>query len=716
MHRRSTPLAALGLLAMLVGPSAAQGPAPKGNVGQFFTVAEPIDTETIKQLQDTAAPLIERLSARGADRPILVFEFKPTEGPVATSFGAASDLQDFLLKRLRGAKQTVAFVPQPLSGYAVLAALACDEIVLGPKATLGPISPEGQAPTAREREAVRALAAAKGRDADLLLGMLDPDADLREIRTVEGQTAFVLAANLAEYKKTHAVDSEKPAWEGGRRGILTAERARGLFAKLQAETRAEVAEAYRLPGTTDDPTLGGTINAVLIRVDKPIDQVMESYLKRRIAQARAEKVNLIVFDMDCPGGLNHPADLIAEAVAGLKDIKTIAYINDRAVGLSALLALACDEIVFRKGGTLGDGSKLFDGGTAMDVDEALAQGLAQKADRLAELKGRPRAVARGLFDPRVVVSSARDSKIAQVVTVTDEDIRANPGRYEVLEVIKPEGKTLTVAAESAAALGLSTQKVVKDLDELKVIFGIKGNLRVDGPTWVDSLVSLLNNPAMSFFLLFVGLFMLVLELKLPGVGLPGICSALAFLLFFWSKYLGGTADQLEILLFLVGLICLAMELFVFPGFGVFGMSGILLILGSVIMASHTFIWPSEEYEYKQMGQTLMSATGLIVCVTAGAIVLGRYFPSLPLFNRMVLKPEVYVEGEPGEGKPGPDTESTFFYLLGEVGRTTSVLRPAGKARFGDLLVDVSTDGSYIPADSAVEVVEVRGQRVVVKKA
>ena len=716
MHRRSPRFAALGLVALLVQAAPAQNPAPKGNVGQFFTVAEPVDTDTIKQLQDTAAPLIERLSSQGADRPILVFEFKPAEGPVATSFGAASDLQDFLLTRLRGAKQTVAFVPQSLSGYAVLAALACDEVVLGPKATLGPISPEGKAPTAREREAVRALAAAKGRDADLLLGMLDPDADLREVRTVEGQTAFVLAANLAEYKKTHAIDSEKPAWEGGRRGILTAERARGLFAKLQAETRAEVAEAYRLPGTTDDPTLGGTINAVLIRVDKPIDQVMESYLTRRLAQARAEKVNLIVFDIDCPGGLVHPAGLIAEAVAELKDIKTIAYVDDRAIGLSALMALACDEIVFKKGGSLGDGSTQFDGGTAMDIEESLAQGLSQRADRLAERKGRSRAIARAMFDPAVVVSSARDSKTAQVAFVTDVELRANPGRYEVLEVIKPAGKVLTVAADVAGSLGMSTQKVVKDLDELKLIFGIKGNLRVDGPTWVDSLVTLLNTPVMSWLLLFIGLFMLVLELKLPGVGLPGICSALAFLLFFWGHYLGGTADQLEILLFLVGLICLAMELFVFPGMGVFGMSGILLILASVIMASHTFIWPSQEYEYHQMGQTLMSATGLIVCVTAGAIVLGRYFPSLPLFNRMVLKPEVAGEREPGDGKPAPDTESTFFYLLGEVGRTTSVLRPAGKARFGDVLVDVTTDGSYVPAESAVEVVEVRGQRVVVKKA
>ena len=88
----------------------------------------------------------------------------------------------------------------------------------------------------------------------------------------------------------------------------------------------------------------------------------------------------------------------------------------------------------------------------------------------------------------------------------------------------------------------------------------------------------LNNPFASWMLLFVGVFMLILEIKMPGVGLPAITSALAFLLFFWSRYLSGTADQLEILLFLVGLICLGLELFVFPGFGVFGLSGFVLVL------------------------------------------------------------------------------------------------------------------------------------------
>ena len=139
-------------------------------------------------------------------------------------------------------------------------------------------------------------------------------------------------------------------------------------------------------------------------------------------------------------------------------------------------------------------------------------------------------------------------------------------------------------------------------------------------------MTLLTDPFVSWLLLFVGLFMLVLELKLPGIGLPAITSALAFLLFFWSHYLSGTADQLEIILFLIGLVCLALELFVFPGFGVFGMSGILLMLCSIVMASHTFVWPTHDYEYRELGYTLLQVTGMLIAVGVGAAVAGALLP------------------------------------------------------------------------------------------
>jgi len=221
----------------------------------------------------------------------------------------------------------------------------------------------------------------------------------------------------------------------------------------------------------------------------------------------------------------------------------------------------------------------------------------------------------------------------------------------------------------------------------------------------------------SWILLFVGVFMLVIELKLPGIGLPGIISAMAFLLFFWSHYLGGTADQLEIILFLIGLVCLALELFVFPGFGIFGISGILLMLCSIVLASHTFVWPTHDYEYRELGVTLLQLTGMLIAVGIGAAILARYIPSLPLFNRLILKPEPWtgVESEDAAPQPAAEGYESLAFLVGETGRTTSPLRPTGKARFGNLLIDVASAGGYVEPDSLVEVVDVQGSRVFVKR-
>ncbi|MBX6315192.1 MAG: serine protease [Isosphaeraceae bacterium] len=714
---RLVVLAVFGLV-LFLPPIRAQQPAkaPAANVGQFFTVVEPINDAEVEALRNEALALIEREAARGS-RPILIFEFVPgDEKPGQSGFGSASDLAVFLAHKLPGAGQVVAYVPEPMRGYAVLPILACDEIVLGPNAALGPITPQGGAVTARERETVRQLAKDKGRDPDLLLGMLDPDADLREVRTADRQVHYVLASDLEEFKKTHTVLSDQPAWEGGRRGVLTAEKARRGFAQLIAEDRAKVADAYGLASTANDPTLGAVVNPILIKIEGQLDQVKESYLLRRIGQARQERVNLIFFAINSEGGLNGPADKIADVIAHLKDIKTVAYIDDRALGVSALVALACDEIVFRKGARMGDVTKILDGRRIDDLEPRLVEVLARRAADLARENGHSPALARAMVDPDTVVYQARDAKTGAVAFITEEQKDAEPGRYTIQETAKEAGEALSLTADRALATGLAS-RVVDDLDGLKRAYNLRGRtLRSDGPTWVDSLVATLNTPWMSWLLLFIGMFMLILELKLPGVGLPAIASALAFLLFFWGHYLGGTADQLEILLFLVGLICLALELFVFPGFGVFGMSGILLVLISVVMASHTFVWPTQEYEYRQMGRTLLQVTIAILAVSAGAVVLGRYFPSLPLFNRMVLKPEPL--GGPEEDltrKPPVEAEGSLFFLIGETGRTTTVLKPTGRARFGELLVDVTADGFFIEANQLVEVVEVQGSKVVVRK-
>jgi membrane-bound serine protease (ClpP class) len=691
--------------------------------GQILSVTEPITDDTVTRIRSAARQLVDRnAAAPHAARPILIFELLPGDtAPGASGFGASYELAKLISRDLEGAYLTVAYVPQPLRGYAVLPAIACTEIVMGSSASLGPITPEGETVDEALRGPVRFLAIRQARDPDLLLGMLDRDADLRLVRTADKTIHYKLPENLKTFRQKNDVIEDLPAWDGGQRGVLSAQRAREEgFCKRTAENSADVAAIYRIGGQSaiEDPTLGQAIRPVWIKLEGPLDNVMVSYLTRSVEQARQEKKNLLFLQINSPGGIETAGDDLADKVAGIKDMKTVAYVDDRALGVAALVPLACRDIVFKKSARMGDIRQMINGrsGQLHDLSELMRTSLAKKAALLARQKGHPEAVAVAMVDPDAEVIEAKDSKTGGTRLILRAELDADRGRFQAIQTRKEPGSVLTVTADDAESYGLG--QVVTNDEELKALYGQRGKaIRVDGPGWVDTLVTILTDPYVSWLLLFIGAFMLVIELKLPGIGLPAIISALAFLLFFWSHYLSGTADQLEIILFLIGLVSLAVEIFVFPGFGLFGMSGILLMLCSIVLASHTFIWPSHDYEYQELGHTLLQVTGMLAAVGGCAIVLARYFPSLPFFNRLVLKPEPWtrVESEDSLGRPIAEGYESLAILVGETGRTTSPLRPTGKARFGGLLIDVTADGAFVETDSLVEVIDVQGPRVIVKR-
>ncbi len=715
----------LTLLAGLACSSALGQQAPaksEDTPGQFFQIVEPITHDTLSRVRAATRQLVDQAAAtpKGA-RPILVFEIVPGDtAPGTSEFGVSYDLASLISRELAGARLTVAYVPQPLKGFAVLPAVACTEIVMGASASLGPITPEDRTLDPAHREPVRFLAIRKTREPDLLLGMLDRDADLRMVRTADRAVHYVLAENMQEFLKTHHVTEERAAWDSGARGILTAKRAREEgFCKRTAESPAELASMYRLGGrsSVDDPTLGQSVRAEWIKIEGLLDNVAVSFLSRKIEDARQQKKNLFIVEIDSPGGTEAAGDRMADILAEIKDMKTVAYVNERALGIAAVVPLACRDIVLKKGASMGDVRQTVSGRNGMlhDLTATARAGLAKKAALWAEAKGHPEAVAVAMIDPDAEIVLASDSQTGANRLILRAVAEASRDRFRIIDTRKSPGSVLTVTADEAAAFGLG--HVVAGGEALRDLYAVPKTMRVEGAGWVDWLVTVLTNPYVSWMLLFIGAVMLVVELKLPGIGLPAIISAVAFLLFFGSHYLSGTADQLEIILFLIGLVCIALEIFVFPGFGVFGMSGILLMLASIVLASHTFVWPTQDYEYQELGHTLLQLTGMLFAVGTCTVVLARYFPSLPLFNRLILKPEPWipVENEDGASRHSADGYESLAFLIGETGRTTTDLKPTGKARFGSLLLDVTAGDKYVDPDSLVEVVDVQGPRVVVKK-
>ena len=174
--------------------------------------------------------------------------------------------------------------------------------------------------------------------------------------------------------------------------------------------------------------------------------------------------------------------------------------------------------------------------------------------------------------------------------------------------------------------------------------------------------------------------------------------------------MNGTAEWLEVLLFLLGIVFVCMEVFVLPGFGVFGLGGGAMILVSLVLATQTFILPTNEYQIDRLATTMMSVFGALVGVGVVGYFIRRYLPDVPFLGRVMLTPP---QGEELERR---EAIVHYDHLLGQTGTAKTPLSPAGKAMFGDELIDVISQGELIGRHAAIVVVEVLGNRVVVETA
>jgi membrane-bound serine protease (ClpP class) len=281
-----------------------------------------------------------------------------------------------------------------------------------------------------------------------------------------------------------------------------------------------------------------------------------------------------------------------------------------------------------------------------------------------------------------------------------------------------KGLLLTVTGQRAHELQLADAPC-HDEDELRSRLGIsdKANLTPVASTWVDTLIAVLNSGVGGFLLITLGIICVYVELHLPS-GFFAILATVFFSLFFWSRFLGGTAGTLELVLFLLGMGLLALEIFVIPGFGVFGVSGILLTMASLILASHTFSGMTVTESFEESMSSLGSLAGAMVTVIAVAAVLNRFLPTIPFLNRLILTPPGYAPAEAGGPILSPSLLATHSHPapvdVGATGVTASALRPSGKAMFGDKYLDVVSDGAYIDHGIAVEVIRVAGNRIIVR--
>ncbi len=706
--------------------------------GLFISVPNPITEGVVTRIRNQ----IEDARARHKKEAIrkIIFDFNPTDTASATpNFYVCLEFADYLV-RLKNIDHvyTVAYVHNPVTRHTVLPVLACTDLVMSENGALGDVqSGKGERLAPSARGAYERFAKLRyPLSPDLVLKMLDRDMAILRGKTRNGVTRYVgyvpgdpRRSKEAVLKQAQASPEGFRDWEeapglepGTSLYKATAAVNFGLCSRDIINSRERVVSEYGLSPATlrEDVLQGRTIHPWLLDFSGSVTESRVNSLKRKIEKAVSKGANFIILQLDCEGGDTQAARDFATYLRNLKDdkgvlpVKTVAFIPPgRALGAATAVALGCNEIVMAKTAVLGDFSYLKD--KKPDDYNLMRKALVG----LAKEQWYSPLLIQGMVDPNLVIVMVRSKADPTYHFLVSEDElkkdeeSAKP-RWDRENVVKNKGELLKLDAERAYQYGVA-RRVVDDLDGLYRYYDVKPEeVRRSGSDLLDEIETFFQNPFVRIMLVMIGIIGLILEMKMPGVGLPGVVAAVCFVLFFWANSSIGQFTWLAILLFALGLILIGLEVFVLPGMAVFGISGVVLVVSSLVLVTLEKA-PTTSRDWWSLGLTLTTYTFSLIGALVGAFLIARYLPQIPYANRLMLTPpgEDGPEGGPSRAPLGGVENAAA--LLGAIGEAATTLRPAGKARIGDQYLDVIAEGSYVNAGQRVQVIEIEGNRIVVKE-
>ena len=413
-----------------------------------------------------------------------------------------------------------------------------------------------------------------------------------------------------------------------------------------------------------------------IPISGTIDLGLAPFLARTLREAQAAGAAAVLLDINTFGGRVDAAVAMRDSLINAP-IRTIAFVDPRAISAGALITLACETVVMTPGGTVGAATPVVGGGTGETVqaDEKTVSYVRSEFRATAERRNRPPEFAEAMVDADVVIDG-------------------------VIE----QGKLLTLTSTEALKHGVA-DFTAETLEGALAAVGLPGaRIQPAAETWAETFVRFITNPVVSSLLMTVGLVGLLVEIRTPGFALPGSLGLLSLGLFFWGHWIVQLAGWEELMLVAVGIVLLLIEIFVLPGFTLTGIAGVLALVGGLGMA------------LVGAGATLsalMTALGrvaLSIMLALGAtLILLRFLPHLPFGRKLILQSD--MEAEDGYVS-APEADR---HWLGRPGTALSPLRPAGIADIEGSRVDVVSDGGFIDAGTPIEVTRVDGNRIVVRR-
>jgi len=414
----------------------------------------------------------------------------------------------------------------------------------------------------------------------------------------------------------------------------------------------------------------------LVQISGTIEKGLAAFVDRVMAEAEAEDVDAVIFEVDTPGGALDAALVIRDAVL-YSEVNTIAFVNPRAISAGALISLATDHIVMVEGGTIG-------AATAVDF-----QGNKASEKVISYFRNEMKATAE---------KTGRSTELAEAMVDEDVDI----------EDLAPKGKLLTLTTEEAVEQKIAVYKIssITESDKLDELLGL---FELDGATvvrkeinWAEQAVRWLTHPMVASLLMSLGFLGLIFEFQTPGWGIGGTLAVIFLGLFFGSHLLVKLASWSEVLLFVIGLAFVIGDLFFVAGFGLLALPGVALMLASIFLS---FMGRFDLWTFDSAGLAIRPIMiSLLMTLVVGGIMLKR-LPKSSAWQNVVLS----------EQEIGYHSAPEHTALEGKSGKALTDLRPGGTAEVDGQRVSVTTEGDFLEKNSDVKVVAVEGNRIVVRK-
>jgi membrane-bound serine protease (ClpP class) len=487
-------------------------------------------------------------------------------------------------------------------------------------------------------------------------------------------------------------------------------------ARRRRPLRWLLAAAILLAGVADAAWVRGQSAAdrvYVISISGNVEPGMAAFLRRALSEVPDTPDSVVVVEMDTFGGRVDSALEMVDALVGVENARTIAFVTRKAISAGALISLACNQLVMKPNTTIGDCAPIaFTQEGPTPLGEKFQSPLRAKFRTLARRNGYPAVLAESMVTASMVVYRVDlDGRERFMDAQQYEDLTPDQrDRIRSKQTVVAEGELLTMDDSEARDLGFSAMTVA-DLDDLLARMNLSDRTvtRV-ARSWSEHLVGLIGT--LTPILMLVGLGSLFTEIKAPGFGVPGIVGLLCLALVFFGQYLVGLADYTELLLLVAGGLLMGVEWFVLPGFGIAGIAGSLLIVGGLLLSLQDFVIPDPSLPWQKA--LLIGNLFRVLGAAVGAFLLAalalRYL--LPSLSRRFQGP--YLAATLADARIDPPAAATM--PAGRTGTAITPLRPSGKALIDARRCDVVTRGEFLEKGTPIRVISAKGARIVVARA